>query len=107
LPANYRDVDSHSLPFSDFSSVITLQLYITERLAQRYIVSRFPNLRKLSIVLTCDDFVLLDSLLRGSRPTTLEELYWGSDTLVIFSESGYNIYKFVRVSEGIVQRIVT
>ena len=107
LPANYRDVDSHSLPFPDFSSVITFQLYITERLAQRYVVSRFPNLRKLSVVLTCDDFILLDSLLRGSRPASLNELYWGSDTLVIFSERGYNIYKFVRVSEGIVQRIVT
>lgn len=106
LPANYRCIDSHSLPFPDFSSVITLQMYITERLAQRYIVSRFPNLRKLSVVLTCDDFILLDSLLRGSRPTSLKELYWGSDTLVIFSERGYNIYKFVRVSEGIVQRIV-
>ena len=107
LPANYRDVDSHSLPSPDFSCVITLQLYITERLAQRYVVSRFPNLRKLSVVLTCDDFVLLDSLLRGTRPTSLRELYWGSDTLVIFSERGHYIYKFVRVSGGIVQRIVT
>ena len=107
LPANYHDVDSHSLPSPDFPRVLTLQLYITERLAQRYVVSRFPNLKKLSVVLTCDDFVLLDSLLRGSRPTSLQELYWGSDTLVIFSESGHNIYKFVRVSRGIVQRIVT
>ena len=107
LPANYRDIDSHLQPSQDFLFVFTLQLYITERLAQRYVVSRFPNLRKLSVVLTCDDFVLLDSLLRGSRPTTLEKLYWGSDTLVIFSERGHNIYKFVRVSGGIVQRIVT
>lgn len=107
LPANYRDVDSHSLPFPDFSSVITLQLYISESLAQRYVVSRFQNLRKLSVVLTCDDFILLDSLLRGSRPTSLKELYWGGDTLVIFNERGYNIYKFVRVSGGIVQRVVT
>jgi hypothetical protein len=107
LPENYRDVDSQSLPFPEFSSVITLQLYIPERIAQRYVVRRFPNLRKLSVVLTCDDFILLDSLLRGSRPTSLEELYWGSDTIVIFSERGYSIYKFVRVSGGIVQRIVT
>ena len=107
LPANYRDADSDALPLPDFSFVVTLQLYITERLAQRYIVNCFPNLRKLSVLLTCDDFVLLDSLLRHSRPTSLEQLYWGNDTLVIFNERGYSIYKFVRVSGGIVQRIVT
>jgi hypothetical protein len=107
LPANYRDADSHSVPVSDFPLVVSLQLYINECLAQRYIVSRFPNLRNLSVVFTCDDFILLDSLLRGPRPTSLELLYWGTDTLVTFSERRHNIYKFVKVSGHIVQRIVT
>ncbi|GFG37211.1 hypothetical protein Cfor_05619 [Coptotermes formosanus] len=106
LPDNYRGVYSYLLPVPDFSFVRNFQVYITERLARRYILSRFVNVRKLSVVLTGDDTFLLDFLIHRTRLTRLEELYWGCDTLAVFSERGPNIYKFVTVAGATLQRIV-
>ncbi|GFG37358.1 hypothetical protein Cfor_07546, partial [Coptotermes formosanus] len=86
LPTNYRDVDSYSLPLPDFPLVVNLQVYIKQRAALLYILSRFPNLRKLAVTFTAKDFVILEYLMRRSRLTHLEELYWGLDTVINFSE---------------------
>jgi hypothetical protein len=86
LPSNYRDVDSYSLPDPDFPLVFTLQLYITQRSALLYILSRFPKLKKLAVTFTAKDFAILEYLMRRSRLTHLEELYWGLDTVINFSE---------------------
>ena len=86
LPANYRDVDSHSLSFPDFPLVVTLQLYITENHARGYILSRFPNLRKLALLYTGDDLPLLDSIVNRTRLVRLEEFYWGLQTVMVFSD---------------------
>jgi len=86
LPANYRDVDSHSLPVPDFPRVVTLQLYITEHHAREYILSRFPYLRKLTLLNTGGDLTLLDSIMNRKRLVRLEEFYWGLQTVMIFSD---------------------
>lgn len=71
LPANYRDFDSQSLPVPDFPLVVTLQLYVTEHPARVYILSHFPNLRKL-VMYTGDDLTLLFSVLYHSRHRLLD-----------------------------------
>lgn len=86
LPAYYRDVNSHSLPVPDFPHVVTLQLYITELPARGYILSRFPNLRKLALLYTGDDLTLLDSVMNRTRLVRLEEFYWGPQTVMVFSD---------------------
>jgi len=86
LPANYRDFDSHSLPVPEFPLVVTLQLYITEHSARGYILSRFPNLRKLALLYTGDDMTLLDSIMNRTRLVRLEEFYWGLQTVMVFSD---------------------
>ena len=86
LPANYLDVGSHSLPFPDFPLVVTLQLYITEQPARGYILSLFPNLRKLVLLYTGDDLTLLDSIMNRTRLVRLEEFYWGLQTVMVFSD---------------------
>ena len=85
LPANYRDISSHSLPFPDFPLVVTLQLHVTEHPARGYILSRFPNLRKLALLYTGDDLTLLNSIINRTRLIRLEEFYWGLQTVMIFS----------------------
>jgi len=86
LPANYRDVYSHSLPVPDFPLVVTLQLHITEHHAREYILSRFPNLRKFALLYTGDDLTLLDSIMNRKRLVSLEEFYWGLQTVMVFSD---------------------
>jgi len=86
LPANYRDVDSHSLPVPDFPLVVALQLHIIEHQARGYILSRFPNLRKLALLYTGDDLTLLDSIMNRKRLERMEELYWGLQTVMLFSD---------------------
>ena len=86
LPANYRDVNSHSLPVPDFPFVVTLQLYIIENPARGYILSRFPNLRKLALLYTCEDLTLLDSIMNRTQLVRLEEFYWGLETVMVFSD---------------------
>jgi len=85
LPPNYLNPESHSLPLPDFPNVVALQLYLTEDLARYYVLSRFHNLKKLSLVSTDDDVFLLESLMQRRMMTGLEELYWGCDTVILFS----------------------
>jgi len=87
LPPNYLNPQSHSLPFPDFPHVVALQLYLTEDLARNYVLSRFRNLKKLSLVSTGGDVLLLESLVQRRMMTRLEELYWGYDTVILFSGS--------------------
>lgn len=85
LPPNYLNPESHSLPIPDFPHVVALQLYLTDDLARYYVLSRFLNLKKLSLVST-DDVFLLESLMQRRMMKRLEELYWGSDTVILFSD---------------------
>ena len=87
LPPNYLNPESHSLPLPDFPHVVTLQLYLTEDLARNYVLSRFRNLKKLSLVSTGGDVLLLQSLMQRRLITRLEELYWGYDTVILFNGS--------------------
>ena len=87
LPPNYRNPESHSLPFPDFPHVVALQLYLNEDLAMYYVLSRFRNLKKLSLVSTNGDALLLENLMQRRVMTQLEELYWGYDTVIHFSGS--------------------
>ena len=87
LPRNYISPESHSLPFPDFPHVVALQLNLAEGDAKCYVLSRFRNLKKLSLVSTGDDILLLDSLMQRRMMTRLEELYWGCNTVILFSGS--------------------
>jgi hypothetical protein len=61
LPRNYLNPESHSSPFPDFPHVVALYLYLTDDPARDYVLSRFPNLKTLSLIYTGEDVLLLDN----------------------------------------------
>lgn len=107
LPPNYLNPESHSLPLPDFPHVVALQLYLTEDLARYYVLSRFRNLNKLSLVYTEGDVLLLESLMQRRMMTRLEELYWGCDTVILFSGSAATKTVFHLGGQVTVQHIRT
>ena len=107
LPPNYLNPESHSLPLPDFPHVVALQLYLTEDLARHYVLSRFRNLEKLSLVATGNDVLLLESLMQRRMMTRLEELYWGCDTVILFSGSTVTKTVFHLSGQVTVQHIRT
>ncbi|GFG32660.1 hypothetical protein Cfor_07547 [Coptotermes formosanus] len=87
LPPNYLNPESHSLPLPDFPHVFSLQLCLADEEARLYVLSRFQHLKKLSLVFTDEDLLILESLIERKMLTRLEELYWGCDTVIQLSGS--------------------
>jgi hypothetical protein len=105
LPGNYLNPESYSLPLPDFPHVVALYLYLTEDPARDYVLSRFRNLKTLSLVYTGEDITLLNSLMQRRMMTQLEELYWGCDTVILFRGSTATKTVFHLSGEVTVQHI--
>ena len=73
-----------SVPAAEFPHVLALQLYFCPITVWQYIVSNFPNLRKLSLPFP-RDLLLLQKEIQERRLTRLEEFYWGKNTVVHFN----------------------
>jgi hypothetical protein len=67
---------------------------LTDDPARDYVLSRFPNLKTLSLIYTGEDVLLLDNLMQRMMMTRLEELYWGCDTVILFSGNAATETKF-------------
>jgi hypothetical protein len=107
LPWNYRDIQPHSPLLPDFPHVVALELRLTERSAREYVLKCFPNLKKLSLPFTGDEVLLLDNIIQRRILNRLEELYWGSDTVVHFNGNTATKTVFYFDGEVSVQHIRT
>jgi hypothetical protein len=86
LPGDTPHSDSGSGQILGFPHVVSLQLFLTNASGRRSVLKRFPNLKKLYFEFIGNDVLLLDSLIQRKMLTRLEELYWGSDTVIHFSD---------------------
>jgi hypothetical protein len=73
-----------TVPAAEFPHVLALQLYFCPNTVWQYIVSSFPNLKKLSLPYP-HDLLLLENEIQERRLAYLEEFYWGKDTVVHFN----------------------
>jgi hypothetical protein len=106
LPSEYRNpVPSQPLP--DFSHVVSLELSLTHTILTGYVLSCFRNVKKLSLVSTGEDLLLLERLIQRRIMTRLEELYWGHDTVIHLNGSTATKTVFYYSGEVLVDHILT
>jgi hypothetical protein len=103
---NNRHRESRSGPILDFPHVVALQVCSGEIWEREDLVNHFPNLRKLSVLVSGEN-VFLDWFIERKRVTRVEELYWGSDTVVHFNGNTATKTVFYFDGEVTVQHIRT
>jgi hypothetical protein len=106
-PFNYRDPESHLWSLPDFPHVASLELSLTCEIEREYVLSRFRNVKELSLRYTGEDLLLLERLIQRRMMTRLEELYWGHDTVIHLNGSTATKTVFHDSGEVTVEHILT
>jgi hypothetical protein len=107
LPGDTPHSDSGSEQILGFPHVVSLHLYLTDSVARVQVLNQFPNLKKLILPSTGDDSVLLESLIKRTMLTRLEELHWASDTVIHINGNTVTMTVFHFNGEVTVQHIRT
>jgi hypothetical protein len=93
LLRRHQAPDPNRLPIFDFPSVVFLELFVCERSTAEYIVTRFPNLKKLFMRYIFDDTFLVWTR-NNKNLQHLKEVFWGDDSVIHFTEKCAYITEF-------------
>jgi hypothetical protein len=93
LLRRYQVPDTNRLPIFDFPSVVFLELFVCERSTAEYIVTRFPNLKKLFMRYIFDDTFLV-WIHSHKNLQHLKEVFWGDGSVIRFTEKCTYITEF-------------
>jgi hypothetical protein len=86
LLRRYRAPDQNRPPIFNFPAVVSLELFVCERSIAEYIVTRFPNLKKLCLRYTFDEDTFLVWIRSHKNLQNLKELFWGDYSVIHFTE---------------------
>ncbi|XP_069683893.1 uncharacterized protein [Periplaneta americana] len=82
-----------------FNNVTRLQVHLINKVLAEFVITGFENVRNLFVSYTYGDDTLLETILQRKHMKDLQEIFWGNELVIRFSEECTTVYEFLSLGK--------